>query len=145
MCQELIEQLPRHIDATIIGGIPHEHVRATLAKHDLFFLPTRGENFGHVFLEAWSAGLPVLVSDQTPWRGLEQRQLGWDISLDLPDEFARVLEDAAKFDDVQWGQMRQCCLQFAREQAKDDETVARSRQLFSTALSASAAQLADQV
>lgn len=139
MCQELIEQLPRHIDATFIGGVPHEQVRATLAKHDLFFLPTRGENFGHVFLEAWSAGLPVLVSDQTPWRGLEQRQLGWDISLDLPDEFARVLENAAKFDDVQWGQMRQCCLQFASEQAKGDESMARNRRLFSAALSASAA------
>lgn len=139
MCQELIEQLPRHIVATFNGSIPHEQVRATLAKHDLFFLPTRGENFGHVFLEAWSAGLPVLVSDQTPWHGLEQRQLGWDISLYLPDEFARVLEAAAKFDDVQWGQMQQCCRQFASEQAKNDESVEKNRHLFSGALSASAA------
>jgi hypothetical protein len=65
--------------------------------------------------------------------------LGWDISLDLPDEFARVLEAAAKFDDIKWGQMRQCCIQFASEQAKDDEAVERNRHLFSGALSASAA------
>lgn len=139
MCQKLIEQLPEHIKVTYVGGVPHEKVRASLAKHDLFFLPTRGENFGHVFIEAWSAGLPVLVSDQTPWRGLEQQQLGWDISLDLPDVYVRALEDAAKFDNIQREQMRQCCLQFASEQAKGDESTAKNRRLFSAALSASVA------
>lgn len=144
MCQALIEQLPKHIKVTYAGGVFHELVRATLEKHDLFFLPTRGENFGHVFLEAWSAGLPVLVSDQTPWRDLERQRLGWDVSLDVPDGFVRALEVAAKFDNVQWEQMRQCCRQFASEQARGVVALELNQRLFSVALGASMATLATQ-
>lgn len=144
MCQELIEQLPKHVEATYAGGVPHEQVRATLEKHDLFFLPTRGENFGHVFPEAWAAGLPVLVSDQTPWRGLEQQQLGWDMSLDVPDGFVRALEVAAKFDDERWDQMRRCCRQFAKEQIKGDEALELNRHLFLISLGLPTAKLVKQ-
>ena len=35
-------------------------------EYDLLFLPTKGENFGHVILESMSAGTPVLISDTTP-------------------------------------------------------------------------------
>lgn len=141
MCQKLIEQLPQHIKVSYVGGVPHEQVRASLAKHDLFFLPTHGENFGHVFVEAWSAGLLVLVSDQTPWRSLELHHLGWDISLNAPDEFVRALEVAAKFDDEQWEQMRECCLQFASQQTRGVEAEALNRHLFSKVLGTFAAKI----
>ena len=134
LCQELIEQLPSNIKVIYAGSVPNEQVIGNLRKHDLFFLPTRGENFGHVFLEAWSAGLVVLVSDQTPWRDLASQQLGWDVSLDSPDEFVRVLELAAKFDYEQWRQMSLCCKRFAHEQALGSEAIALNKQLFSIAL-----------
>jgi glycosyltransferase involved in cell wall biosynthesis len=98
-------------------------------------LPTRGENFGHVFLEAWSAGVPVLVSDQTPWRGLESLQVGWDIPLDDPEQFVRKLELAARLDIGERSQMRKRCLEFARAKAEDKEALALNRHLFSVALS----------
>lgn len=74
------------------GDIPHEAVRGCLAKHQLFFLPTRGENFGHVILEALSAGLPVVISDQTPWLDLEIHNAGWVLPLSDPDAFVKVIE-----------------------------------------------------
>ena len=50
-----------------------------IARSDVFLLPTGGENFGHAIFEALSCGVPVLISDQTPWRGLEAiaRRLGF--------------------------------------------------------------------
>src|SRR5690606_16441288 len=46
-CQALMASLPANIEARHGGSIEHAAVRARLAEYDLFFLPTRGENFGH--------------------------------------------------------------------------------------------------
>ncbi|MBK9785795.1 MAG: glycosyltransferase [Betaproteobacteria bacterium] len=134
MCKDLIAKLPPHIKVSYGGSIQHELVHATLMVHDLFFLPTHGENFGHVFVEAWSAGLPVLVSDQTPWRGLEQKRLGWDISLDSLDGFVGALEESALLDHEQRLYKRKCCLEFAREMSRSDDALDSNRLLFLIAL-----------
>ena len=34
-----------------------------------------------ICIESLMAGRPVLISDQTPWRGLEQEKCGWDVPL----------------------------------------------------------------
>ena len=55
-----------------------------------FFFPTLGENYGHVIYEALDSGCPVLISDQTPWRGLSEVGAGWDLPLDKPDLFRQA-------------------------------------------------------
>jgi glycosyltransferase involved in cell wall biosynthesis len=134
VCQQLIDKLPKHINVTYAGSIVHEQVSGVLAAHDLFFFPTRGENFGHVFLEAWSAGLIVLTSDQTPWRDLEKQQLGWDFPLSAPDKFVQALDIAAQFDDTRWDLVKRQCRQFAALQAASADVVDANRRLFSMAL-----------
>lgn len=133
VCANLIAQMPPHVKVVYRGSLPHSEVRAAIAESDLFFLPTLGENFGHVFLEAWSVGVPVLISDQTPWLGLEQRQLGWEISLDCPDKFVQAVEAAAKFDSGYRNSVRESCRAFAREIADDADAVAANRELFAAA------------
>lgn len=81
-CQTIIAQLPSNIKVEHKGTVDAELVGATIQNYHALFLPTRGENFGHVILESLSAGRPVLISDQTPWRGLEDEMSGWDISLE---------------------------------------------------------------
>ena len=68
---------------------------ATLAGYDLFLLPTRGENFGHAIFDALEVGLPVLISDQTPWRDLERIGAGWSLPLADPDRFAATIDRLA--------------------------------------------------
>src|SRR5438132_620616 len=48
------------------GPIPHEQVAGVLSDNDLLYLPTLGENFGHIIVESFAAGCPVLISDCTP-------------------------------------------------------------------------------
>lgn len=62
-----VAECPAWVEVRILGALDHERVRAELLDSDLFALLTLGENFGHAIGEALQTGLPVLISDQTPW------------------------------------------------------------------------------
>lgn len=81
-CQAVIETIPKNIVVRYCGSVLPSDVQQTFAAYDLFLFPTRGENYGHVIVEALSAGTPVLISDRTPWRNLEADDLGWDVPLE---------------------------------------------------------------
>jgi glycosyltransferase involved in cell wall biosynthesis len=87
--------LPPQIRVTLKGAVAKADVPRVLAAADLFFMPTLGENFGHAIFEALSCGVPALVSDRTPWRGLEVRQAGWDLPLDQPQAFVDAIRQFA--------------------------------------------------
>jgi len=102
MCQGLIESLPGSVQATYAGEVPAEAVQSVFSKYHLFLFPTLGENFGHVIPEALSSGCLVLTSDRTPWRGLEQKGIGWDIALEDPIRFQLALELIIAMDDEEF-------------------------------------------
>lgn len=92
-CLEIINKLPDNIKVTYKGSIKAEDVRITLLSYDLLFLPSKGENYGHVIAESLSVGTPVLISDHTPWKNLEIDSLGWNLDLNEKEEFISVLEN----------------------------------------------------
>lgn len=105
-CLEMINILPSNIKIDYKGTIPHESVPATLNKYHFFILPTLGENFGHVFLEALAAGCPLLISDRTPWLKLDKKGIGWDISLEKPEKWMAKINECIKMDDNTYSIMR---------------------------------------
>ena len=48
-----------------------EKEKKYFGNNDFLILPTKGENFGHVIAESLSASLPVIISQNTPWRNLQ--------------------------------------------------------------------------
>lgn len=58
------------------------------AVASLFLLPSHSENFGLVIAEALAAGVPALVTDTTPWHGLNGANSGWSCSW---EEFPKQL------------------------------------------------------
>lgn len=68
ICKTIIDGLPANVQVNYAGEVLPDRVYDVFSKYDLFALPTRGENFGHVILESLTAGTPVLTSDQTPWQ-----------------------------------------------------------------------------
>jgi glycosyltransferase involved in cell wall biosynthesis len=80
-CRQLIARLPASITVKYLGEFAHAELMRRLPAYDVLVLPSRGENFGHIVVEAWAAGCPVLVSDLTPWRNLAEDGVGWDLPL----------------------------------------------------------------
>lgn len=92
-CRKFLIKLPPHITVYLHGSVPPAYVPTIIAAHDLFFLPTGGENYGHAIIEALGAGTPVLISDRTPWRDCERWGYGWIKPLhDIP-AYARCIEE----------------------------------------------------
>lgn len=87
-CKKLSDPLP----VIFKGGIPTHEVSTALSQCHVFILPSRGENFGHAIFEALNAGLPVIISDQTPWLELKQKRAGFDLSLNHPTEFIEAIQ-----------------------------------------------------
>jgi glycosyltransferase involved in cell wall biosynthesis len=56
---------PRWIDR---GVVSEEEKAEAYARATIFAMPSDHETFGHTYLEAWSAGLPVIAGDIPPLR-----------------------------------------------------------------------------
>jgi glycosyltransferase involved in cell wall biosynthesis len=113
--QKVIHFLPKNTTVLYCGPIPHEKVISSFEANHLFVLPSTGENFGHAIFEAFSAGRPVLISDKTPWRGLQDLQVGWDIPLDAPEAWLAALQEAANADQQVFNNWSEKCREYARE------------------------------
>jgi glycosyltransferase involved in cell wall biosynthesis len=112
-CVEIIKNLPPNIKVESKGTVSHEKVSETLVKYHFFVLPTLGENFGHVFLEALAAGCPLLISNLTPWLDLEKKNTGWDISLDKPDEWIAKINHCISLEEPAYSVLSDSARQFA--------------------------------
>jgi glycosyltransferase involved in cell wall biosynthesis len=85
--------LPKNIVFNFRGPIDKDSVPELLSRYDLFMLLSDGENYGHAIVESLKAGLPVLISDNTPWINLSELGLGWDFSLKDLRSFENCIND----------------------------------------------------
>lgn len=133
-CQLLIRELPSNVTVSYCGSVDHKQVSSIMMQNDLFLFPTHGENYGHVILEALVAGVPVLISNQTPWRDLEELGVGWDLPLAESAAFRQVMEKCASIDEEYYHEWRQRVRTYGIKKAIDSETDEQNRQLFLKAL-----------
>jgi phosphatidylinositol alpha-1,6-mannosyltransferase len=82
----------KHI--TFTGLVPSEQLPDVWAQGHVFVMPSRGEGFGLVYIEAMRQGLPVVASvhDAAPEINLEG-VTGHNVNLDRPDELPGRLID----------------------------------------------------
>ena len=133
-CLRLIDELPDHIRVEYRGDVQHSQVHEVLSAADLFFLPTKGENYGHVILEALAAGLPVLISDQTPWADLAERGAGWVLPLEDTASFAVVISEYANDSVGQRTAMSERARAYAEQVLVADTVLQANIALFRNAL-----------
>ena len=130
ICQEKIKNLPSHITVNYLGVVNRDNVKKTLQQYDLFFLPTFAENFGHAIAESLSVGTPVLLSDNTPWRNLENERLGWDINLNRPDLFINVIHQVASYTSAYRNEIRKLIKEAAQKRLSHPDILEANKNLF---------------
>lgn len=106
-CKKIIASLPNNITVNYKGELTNEKVISTLSNYDVFYFPTKSENYGHVISEALQASIPVLISDQTPWKNLESSSLGWVYSLSQTEKYAQKIDDLAILDTKHHNEIKQ--------------------------------------
>lgn len=129
-CLKSAEVLPKNIEFEYGGLVDSSRVVEVLEEHDLFFFPTHGENYGHVIAEALIAGLPLLISDQTPWRRLSELGVGRDLSLEDEGRFVEYIESLASMSDSQYRKLRTKVLAGAVLLLELKEKVEANRRIF---------------
>ena len=130
-CKTLINKLPCNVQVHYEGPVKNEEVCPLIQQHHLFVLPTFGENFGHAIFEALAAGRPVLISDQTPWRHLEQQYAGWDLPLDDPRAFINTIESVAQMDNTAFEQWSRGAWEYANAHSENATLREEYKKLFS--------------
>lgn len=129
-CEAIIDALPGHIQVEHKGELTPDQVVPTLSAYDLFFMPTKGENYGHVIAEALCAGLPILIADTTPWRNLQKQGIGWDLPLNDPAAFSTVIDQLAVMSADEHLQMRETVLAWAKEKFNQRDAVEANINMF---------------
>jgi glycosyltransferase involved in cell wall biosynthesis len=129
-CSAAIDALPANIKAYYSGPRRNDELIPILQQHHLFILPTTGENFGHSIFEALVAGRPVLISDQTPWLGLSERKVGWDLPLDNLAGFTAAIENMARWDQPVFDEWAASAWKYAHDFIGNPELQKRYKELF---------------
>ncbi len=129
-CLKKINDLPSNITVDYHGALDGEKVPSTVQQYHFFFMPSEGENFGHSILEALSMGTPVIISNNTPWQNLADKNVGWDISIPNTRGFTEALTTAIKMDQKTYDKWSQNSFNLAKSFCEDVELIHQSTSLF---------------
>ncbi|MFA7329555.1 MAG: glycosyltransferase family 4 protein [Candidatus Delongbacteria bacterium] len=134
LCRAVAARLPASVQVRFLGAVEPAAVPGLLRNADLLFQPSLGENFGHAILEALAHGLPALISDRTPWRGLSAAQAGWDLPLEDPAAFRTALLEALALDEPAWQSWSHGARELGLRSLGDPEPVLQHEELFRRAM-----------
>jgi glycosyltransferase involved in cell wall biosynthesis len=86
-CINLFDILPSNVKCVYKGEINNNEIKNLCKENHYLYFPTLGENYGHVVYESLVHGLPVLISDNTPWIGKKNNNGIFANSLDNMNDF----------------------------------------------------------
>lgn len=127
-CRQAAKKLP-HLRLQFHGEIEPVHISQVLEAAHFMFLPTLGENYGHAIAESFLSGVPVIISDRTPWRELATRKAGFDCSLHN-DDLQEALRQCLDMENSTYQVFAQGAERYGREIASDAEAMERNLALF---------------
>ncbi len=97
-CEREIKSMSSDMSINYRGIVNHNEVHSIFSKYDAFLFPTESENYGHVIAEALSVGIPIIISDKTPWSDVINFKAGWSISLDNDSQFIKAIQKVTDWD-----------------------------------------------
>jgi len=130
-CKKIIED--NNLNANYKGEVSPINVIETLSNYHFTLFPTLHENYGHVIVESLTAGCGLIISNNTPWRKLKEKKIGWDINLDDKTKFKDVLKYCLIMEQNEYNSIRNNCYIFVENEINTDKEIDDTKNLFKTA------------
>lgn len=129
-CETLLKNLSLNINWKYCGEIDTNKVSEVFSKYDLFLFPTKGENYGHVIFESLASGCIPIISDQTPWLNLTEKNVGYIIPLSNIDDYVSVINKCILMDNDEIETVFKNAVNFALQKIIDSKNDTGYRMIF---------------
>jgi glycosyltransferase involved in cell wall biosynthesis len=130
-CQQVIDTLPENIKVVYKGSVNNKEVSAVIQTSHILFMPSLGENFGHSIVESLICGRPVLLSNSTPWKNLQEAEAGWNIELNI-DEFNRAILAAVSWENATFNKYCRGAFSYAQRHISNPRLIEKYKEVYST-------------
>ncbi len=128
-CLSFIDR--NNVNAKYISEINPSDVNKILSQYHFLFLPTLHENYGHVIVEALTAGCGLILSNNTPWKHLDKKNIGWEIELEYQNKFIEVIKKCIHMNQDEYNTIRNNCFSFVKDQIDVTKDISNTKKLFS--------------
>lgn len=129
-CLKAISKMPTNITINYKDALPHPKIDSTLQQYHALLLPSTGENFGHIIIEAMSNACVPIISDKTPWQNLATENVGFDIDLSTPENFTKSIDKIALMDEITFNEMAKNAFNFSQQITNNQSLTEQYKQLF---------------
>lgn len=127
-CKNFINQ--NNIKANYISSLTPNEVQQTLSNYHFLFFPTLHENYGHVIAEALSSGCGLILSTNTPWKGLNCLKVGWDIKLDNKERFIQTIETCYNMSQEEYNIYRNNSYGYITDETNKQNAIELTQKMF---------------
>jgi hypothetical protein len=129
-CNNIIEEA--NLNVHYKGELLPSVVQEKLSNYHFLFLPTLHENYGHVIVEALTSGCGLILSNNTPWRKLKDKQIGYDVNLSNEIGFIEALNECVNMNQEQYNQVRNNCYSFVLHEIDPTKDINDTKLIFNT-------------
>jgi glycosyltransferase involved in cell wall biosynthesis len=129
-CRDAASRLTSHLKVEFAGMLAPDRVLPSLVEHQAMLFPSTGESFGHVIGEGLLAGLPVVISDRTPWNWVQDAKAGFVFALEDTAGMAAALTQLSKLSAERFEELRHHCRTTGITSMTDATGIADTKQMF---------------
>lgn len=124
--------MPTNITLSYKGILKPFEISSTIGKYHVLLLPTQNENYGHIIVETLQHGRPIIISDQTPWRNLENESVGFDITLTDKQKFIEAIEKLSELNQAEFNTITTKCVSYINAKLNVEDIKKQYIKLFNS-------------
>ena len=122
-CFTLTQRLGKNIKVNYLGTKTKRDVFLLMRKSHCLLHPSKFESFGHVIFESLLNGLPIIVSNNTPWQNLKRKKIGANLSINKVDKFIKEINHLKFCKDKVYFNYRKKALKYAHQKILKDKII----------------------
>jgi glycosyltransferase involved in cell wall biosynthesis len=124
-----LKELPENIKLSLKGSQPPEEIEKAMQYADVFIACSTGENFGHAIYEALASGMPVIISNTTPWKDLAATNAGIDLPLEI-EKYKDAIQKFYEMEDAEYQEYRQGAYHLAKKYWQENDFKLQYAKIF---------------